>query len=326
MQALAKRVEDRYQSAAQMRADIERYLAGRPVQAPAVAATTTAPVVPPTPPVEATSVVPMSEAPYDEGRGGRRAAWVVALLVLLGLLVASAVWLVPKMFESPPEKTPVPNLVGMTKDEATAALTDVGLRVGSIGQEASTTVGKNKVLSQDPDADTRVDPGSSVSFVLSNGKPKTTVRSVIGLQKNQARDILEGQGFTVVLEEKESDVKTGQVIETDPAAGTSVAEGSTVTVYYSDGPEKVPNVVGKQEDAARQILENAGFTVKVFYDNAPTDKETGTVLEQTPEAGTTQSSGTQIVLIVTSYVVPTESPSPSDTTSPSPTGSPSPTP
>jgi serine/threonine-protein kinase len=109
-----------------------------------------------------------------------------------------------------------------------------------------------------------------------------------------------------------------------------VAEGSTVTVFFSDGPEEVPNVVGKQEDVARQILENAGFTVKVFTDDSPTDKEPGTVLEQTPEAGTTQPSGTQIVLIVSTYVKPSESPSPSpspsDSTSPSPSGSPAPSP
>jgi eukaryotic-like serine/threonine-protein kinase len=328
MKALTKRVEERYQSAAQMRADIERYLAGRPVQAPAVAAgaaATTAMM-----PADATSAVPMPDEPEEEGHRGRW--WLVAILVLLGILAALAAWLLPQLLSDPaPDRVAVPNLVTMKQADAEQALKDAGLVVGTVDEQADDTVRKGRVISQDPDADTRVDEGSSVDLVVSTGKPEVTVPSVIGQTKNAARQQLEALNLEVVLEEQASDADANTVVETDPAAGTTVTEGSTVTVYFSAGPVKVENVVGKQEDAARQILVNQGFTVKVFYDSSQTNKATGTVLEQTPDAGTKQPQGTQIVLLVTSYVKPTATPTPTNTSSPSggttpPTSSPTPSP
>jgi serine/threonine-protein kinase len=259
--------------------------------------------------------------PEEEGRGNGR-WWLVAILVLLGVLAALSAWLLPQLFEDPPpERVAVPNVIDMKQADAEQAITDAGLEV-TVTTRTDEDGRKGIVLEQDPDADTRVDPGTTVTIVVSEGKPQVTVPSVIGLRKNAARRELEALKLDVVLEEKESDVEAGQVIETDPVAGTSVAEGSTVTVYYSDGPEEVPDVVGDPEDVARQKLENAGFTVRVFYDDNPTDQPTGTVLEQTPEAGTTQPAQTQIVLLVTSYVAPTEPP----TDTASPTDSPSPSP
>ena len=321
MKALTKRVEERYQSAAQMRADIERYLSGRPVQAPAVAAGAAVAATALVPATEATSVVPMQDVPPEEERGNGR-WWLVAVLVLLGILAALSTWLLPQFFsDPPPERVAVPNVIDLKQADAEQAITDAGLEV-TVTTRTDPDGRKGIVLEQDPDADTRVDPGTTVTIVVSEGKPQVTVPSVIGLQRNAARRELEDRNLEVVLEEAESDLKAGQVIETDPVAGTSVAEGSTVTVYYSDGPEEVPDVVGDLEEVARQKLENAGFTVRVFYDDNPTDQPTGTVLEQTPEAGTTQPAQTQIVLLVTSYVAPTEPPSPTDSPTDSPSASP----
>ncbi len=318
MKALTKRVEDRYQSAAQMRADIERYLGGRPVQAPAVAAgaaaMAAATAVVPTA-AEATSVVPMAELPEDEedeGRGNGR-WWLVAILVLLGILAALAAWLLPQLLsDPPPERVAVPELVNLKQADAEQAIEDAGLVVGTIDLQPDEEVRKGRVISQNPDADSRIDVGSTVDLVVSEGKPQVTVPSVIGERRNAARQILEDAGLEVVLEVRESDEAPNTVVETDPTAGTSVAVGSTVTVYYSAGPVTVENVVGKQEAVARQILENQGFTVKVFYDDSPTDQATGSVLEQTPQAGSTQPQGTQIVLLVTDYVKPTPTPTPTD--------------
>jgi serine/threonine-protein kinase len=313
-----------------MRADIERYLGGRPVQAPAVAAgaaagaAALAGATAVVPAAEATSVVPMAEDLEDEDDGGgSRRWWLVAILVLLGILAALAAWALPQLLADPPaERVAVPDVVDLKQADAVQAIEDVGL-VASVETQPDDEVRKGLVISQNPDADTRVDLGSTVDLVVSEGKPQVTVKSVIGERKNAAKQILEDQGLEVVLEVRDSDETPNTVVETDPPAGTSVAVGSTVTVYYSAGPVAVENVVGKQEDAARQILENQGFDVKVFYDDNPTDQPTGTVLEQTPEAGTKQPQGTQIVLLVTEYVEPTEPPSPTDSpTEPPPTTDP----
>ncbi|HQR26802.1 MAG TPA: Stk1 family PASTA domain-containing Ser/Thr kinase [Nocardioides sp.] len=328
MKALAKRVEERYQSAADMRTDIERYLAGRPVQAPPVPPAAATAVVPPVvpPAAAADTAVAAAAAAADEEEGGSRVGWWIAAGVALVALIAGAAFLLPMLFDDSPTDVRVPSLVGMSESAARTAIGEAELTVGEVTYEDSSEVGRDKVISQDPDRDSYVAPGTKVDLVVSSGKPQVRVESVIGLTKGEARRILQEQNLAVVLQETEDDAPAGQVVKTDPSPGTLVPEGSTVTVYYSDGPETVPNVVGKQEDVARTILTNAGFTVKVFTSSEPTDKPVGTVLEQTPEAGTTQPAGTQIVLIVTTYVAPTESPSPTEspTTSPSPSPSPSP--
>jgi serine/threonine-protein kinase len=319
LKSLAKRVEERYQSAEDMRSDIERYLAGRPVQAvvPPVGATAVVPAVA----GAATAVTP----PIEEDEEHRRTGWWIAAgLLVLALIIAGA-FLLPRLFESPPEEVRVPNLVGLTEADAREEIGKAGLTVGDVTYEDSSDVKRDEVISQDPDRDTYVEPDSDVDFVVSSGVPRVEVPSVVGMKKNQARRVLTEQDFEVVLEERDSDEPAGEVVETDPAAGEEVPQGSTVTVFYSDGPESVPDVVGLLEDEAVRTLREAGFeSVRVFTNGEPTDQPTGTVLEQNPEAGTEQPSDTQIVLIVTTYEQPSDSPSPTD--SASPTDSPSATP
>jgi eukaryotic-like serine/threonine-protein kinase len=326
MKALAKRVEDRYQSAAAMRNDVERYLAGRPVQAAAVPppATAVVPVVAPLPPTD-TSSMAAAAAEEDDGERSKAGWWIAALLLLLALIGAAA-FLLPRLFDNTVEQTRVPSLIGLSEADARAAIGDAGLTVGDVTYEADSDVKKDKVISQDPDPDMFVDPASKIDLVISSGKPMVEIPSVIGLKKNQARDILETANLRVVLQEKQADEPRGQVVDTDPKAGETVPEGTSVTVFYSDGPSTVPDVVGKQRDVAIAILEDAGFTYKIFTQNDPTDIPAGTVLEQTPEAGTKQSSGTQIVLLVTVYEQPTATPTPSPSPSPTDTASVPPTP
>ena len=175
MKALAKRLEDRYQSAAAMRSDIERYLAGRPVQAPVPVA---APPTPPEPPASDTSTSmrpPVPPAPVfderdelDRGRGGPRASVLILLgLLVLALLAGGYVLLFKSdLFESAPEQVQVPNVIGMTEDEARDAIGDAGLTVDPpdfrTDDDPET---KDKVLEQDPNRDQFVDPGTSVHLI-----------------------------------------------------------------------------------------------------------------------------------------------------------------
>ena len=218
MKSLAKRVEDRYQSAAAMRSDIERYLAGRPVHA--VAAAGAAPPrcsPPPLRPPPASSPRPDDDEPERRGRG--------ALLFLLGVLVvaliAGAAYLLPKMFESPDDRIQVPDLIGLTEDQARAEIGSAGLAVGDVSYRADPDAKKDVVLEQDPNRDQFVDPDSEVDLVVSSGKPLASVPYVIGQPRQQAGSTLSGEpgSFEVRMEERESDEPAGQVLETDPAPG-----------------------------------------------------------------------------------------------------------
>jgi beta-lactam-binding protein with PASTA domain/tRNA A-37 threonylcarbamoyl transferase component Bud32 len=317
MKSLAKRVEDRYQSAAAMRSDIERYLAGRPVHAtpPPPPPLDDRTVVAAAPPVDPTSVRTPTVRDEDDERQGSRTGLIFLLGLLLVLLIAGAAYLLPRLFESPPEQDRVPDVIGMREAKARAELGAAGFDV-AVDYRTDPSVKAGLVLEQDPNADQYVDPGTEVTIVVSEGRPLVEVPFVLNQQKGEARQTLEAQDFEVDLQERESDEPQGQVIETDPPPGTSVPQGSTVVVYYSDGPEEVPDVVGRQQEEAEQILTDAGFTVDVV-ETTDTTEPAGTVIRQSPEGESTAPDGSTVTIVVSAYEEPSETPT--DSESPSPT-------
>ncbi len=309
MKALAKRVEDRYQSAAAMRSDIERYLAGRPIHA----------VAPPPPPDDDRTMVaaPVGDLSStaqedDEDRGSRTGLWIL-LGLLLVLLIGGAAYLLPGMFESPPEQDRVPNVIEMTEDEARTTLGVAGFEV-EVDFRNDENVKQGLVIEQSPNADQYVTPGSEVTIVVSEGRPLTDVPYVLNQPRSAARETLESQDFRVIMTVRESDEPKDQVIETDPAPGTEVRVGSTVTVYYSDGPEEVPDVVGEQQEDAERILRDANFEVDVV-ETTDTNAPEGEVIRQSPGGGETAEEGTTVTIVVSAAEEePTDDPS--DTESP----------
>jgi serine/threonine protein kinase len=315
MKALAKRVEDRYQSAAAMRNDIERYLAGRPVHA------VVPPVPPPLPPTQATQVVtpPVADdyGPEDDEHRSHRALWILLIVLVLGL-IAGAAYLLPRMFESPPEDVRVPNLIGLTEKQARTEIGNAGLAVGDVEYRDNEDVPRNQVFEQDPNRDTYVDPGTAVDLVVSSGKPLAEVPFVVNLQKQAAGREITARGLQPRFEERESDAPAGQVLETDPAGGEQVPEGSVVTIFYSDGPEEIPDVVGLQQEDAERMIKDAGFTPEVV-ETTDTTEPRGTVVRQIPKAGDEAPEGSTVTIVVSAYVEPS---SPTSSSS-SPTNQPS---
>jgi len=102
--------------------------------------------------------------------------------------------------------------------------------------------------------------------------------------------------------EQSADVPAGQVIRCDPAEGTAVDEGSTVSVVSSAGPQPVavPNVVGQMEAQARTTLEGAGFQVNVEQRVPPEDQDIpeGQVFEQRPAANEQLTAGETVTIVV----------------------------
>jgi hypothetical protein len=244
------------------------------------------------------------------------------VLLVLAILVAG-VFLLPKLLDNGPPQETVPALAGMTQTEAERALTDAGLRLGQVSQDTSPDVPKGQVMAQDPDAGEQVDENTRIDITVSQGKPKQEVPDLIGSNKDSAADQLKSLGLKVRLEQKESDEPKDDVVEMDPSPGSKVADGSTVTLFFSDGPESVPDVVGKTEDQARKLIQDAGFEVSVVHDST-TEAKKGTVLDQSPKAGSKEDQGRTVTIVVSSFEPPSPSPSPSE--SPSATPSPSPSP
>jgi serine/threonine-protein kinase len=316
MKSLAKNVGDRYPSAAAMRADIDRYLEGKPVQAPPVPAVVASSFAPTDSP---TQVVPaVTEGPVEEAEERRRRGPLALLIILLVALIAAALIFGPRLFRSSPDQVQVPAITGMTRADAEAALRNAGLDVGNVTEASSQDVANGRVISQDPQAGQDVDNGAGVDFVLSNGKPQVSLPDVVGQDKNDAAQQLRASGLRVVLTMRDVDDPKDQVVDMQPAAGTKVADGSKVTLFWSDGPEQVPSVVGKAEDRARQLIEGAGFKVSKVTDSS-TKAETGTVLQQSPPAGQTLDKGSTVTIVVSTYTAPTPTPTPTPTATPTPT-------
>ncbi len=319
MKALTKGVEDRYQSAAAMRADIERFLAGKPV---------TAPVVPVDgagsfagdPPTALFDVVSTTEQVPE-----RRKRWpLIVTLVSTVVLIALAVVIGQVLLSASPQEKTVPQVVNMTQAQAEQRIKAADLTVGTVSQAASDDVPKGSVIAQDPDALSTLTAAGAVDLTVSTGRPDVVVPYVIGEDKETARQKLTDAGLKVKLVKEKSDADQNTVTRTTPNPADTVSTGSLVTVFFSAGPTEVPSVVGLSEADARRRLEDAGFKVDAVTDTT-TVAEKGTVLQQSPAAFTAQPQGTTVVMTVSGYVAPTPTPTPTPIPTPIPTPTPTPT-
>lgn len=144
-----------------------------------------------------------------------------------------------------------------------------------------------------------------------------------GQDRRSARQVLVDRDLKVKIEVEESDKPLNEVIRTEPTAYREVRAGSTVTLFVSDGPETIPDVVGMKQRRAVQVLTEARFEPDVVEDSNTTEPK-GTVIRQSPRAGDEASDGATVTIVVSTYEEPEPSPDPTPDESGSP--SPSPTP
>lgn len=208
---------------------------------------------------------------------------------------------------------PVPDLRGLTVEQARTALLNLGLTIGSIGYVNDPLVPADTIISSQPSFGESVLGGATIDLVVSQGKGTNPIPNLDGKTIDEARAILEGEPYELVVEEiiEASDtVPIGNVIRTSPITGAEVAKGATVTVYVSNGraPIPVPPVVGLTERQARPLLTSQGLIVRVEYvDVTPESGDDKRVIDQTPAAGEEVEVGSEVVIQVGRAVAPTTS-------------------
>ncbi len=195
-----------------------------------------------------------------------------------------------------PERYAVPDVAGMSLDDAKAALADSHLSLGEVKQTYSETVKEGTVIGADPQAGTRLKPDATVTLLQSKGREPIDVVDWTGKPADDAVAALTKSGLQVDATELRNDdtVPKGDVISQSPNSGT-LHRGDLVTLIVSKGPVmvQVPDVVGKQVAAAEAELRQAGFDVKVervlggFF---------GTVRLQDPKGGTMAPKGSVVTL------------------------------
>ena len=207
-----------------------------------------------------------------------------------------------------PAKVAVPNVLGMTRAQATAAIRAAGFAPGAVSQVNSSTVPKDGVISQNPGAGTLAAPGSLVTLVVSLGAARTTVPTVTGLYRGDAEAALRASGLAVgtVSELYHAAIVSGNVLYQDPAAGADVTVGTVVKLVVSKGtkPLAVPGVTGMDEASARETLETAGLRVGVVGEESSDTVAAGMVLRQDPAATTEVAPGFSVNLTVSSGPAP----------------------
>lgn len=164
-----------------------------------------------------------------------------------------------------PERYPVPDLAGLSRQQALTRVIEGELAVGNVAEEYSDTVPSGTIISQAMEPGTQVKKGVPVDFVISKGPAPVDLPDFAGRPFEEAKAWLEGNGLAVAATEEHSrTVPAGSVIRQDPGAGT-VHRGDTVTLVNSQGPVmvKVPEVRGLGVTAASARLQGAGFQVKV---------------------------------------------------------------
>jgi serine/threonine-protein kinase len=223
--------------------------------------------------------------------------WRIALLVLLLLLLAgvAAFFLLRGGGTS---DVLVPTVLGKSKDDATQTLTKAGFVVNPKGvPRANTPVGK--VIEQDPTAGSRAPDGSIVTITYSIGLGSALIPDVKGATKADAEQQLKKAGFQTTIQNQHSDkVKKGTVIGTDPPAGTKLEREKPVTIIVSNGPNlvQVPSVVGLSQDAADTQLRDAGL--KPHFQKQESSQAKGQVIDQSPDAGSSQRKGSTVTVVV----------------------------
>jgi len=323
MRSLAKNPDDRYQSAADFRNDVERAIAGMPVTssvAPIDPLAAGAGLAAAGVGADATQrFTPASGTPVRsvEPPEDKRSPWLWIGVAALILVVAGLALFLGKVIfgNTAAEQVSVPRLTGLTVAIAEQNLSSKGLQLGQQEPVASDQP-KGQILSQNPAAGSQLAKGQAVDVTVSAGQRQVQVPALTGLTSvDDAKLSLKDAGLSLgSVTEKDSDQAAGTVLSQSPSVGTTVDAGSKVNITVSNGKVQVPNVVGNTQAQAMSTLTNAGFQVNVVT-QVQSGATPGDVLAQSPQGGNKAPRGTQVTITIALAPSPSPTPTPTPTVS-----------
>ena len=265
--ALAKKAEDRYQSAGLMLDDLFKVGTGQ-------ALTTTIPKV----------------------KISRRKVLVGALSSILAITVIAAGLFVTRPGVDTNNLPQIPNVVGLTQADAQSLLSDY---VVTIQRAYDGRIPLDRVASQIPLATTRAQKGSGVVLTISDGPGDAVIPAdLVGMSLIDARAALSAVGLVVSRTEAlPSDEALGTVLKVTPEPGSTITAGSGVVLQIASGQVVVPALIGLDAIQARTLLVQAGFLVNAI-DAYDANQPIGVVIRQAPDGGTTQTIGKSVTITV----------------------------
>jgi serine/threonine-protein kinase len=315
LKAMAKDPADRYQSAAEFARDLRAAKEGGPVQAAAFDAGGERTRVMGAAGMTAAGATSVLDQPPPPRR--KKSKWPVILVVLLLAIIAAVA--VGLWWTMSGDKVEVPQVVGLSRAAAVRALEKEGFKV-AVQEEFSDRVAEGFVSRQAPKSGTRLREGATVDVWVSKGSQKAGALpdfrgwTAAAVDDWLAQNDLKGEQRTG----RSNAVNEGQVFKQDPAAGTELDRGDTVTYWVSRGKPQatVPDLTGMAQSNAEAALADAGLELGTVAQEQSASVPPGAVIRQDPPAGEKVDKGSSV-----SIVVSTGSPSPTPTPTPSPTAS-----
>ncbi|HEX6196905.1 MAG TPA: Stk1 family PASTA domain-containing Ser/Thr kinase [Jiangellaceae bacterium] len=313
LKALAKDRRERYQSAYEMRADLERIAAGMPVSAEATAATQFIGGAAAAGYADTAMYEPTAATGYDDGyddyddedEDRRGMSW--GALVGAGLAILAAALLIGYLIfqgdggEEGPQTISVEDLRGMSLEDARASDWVVTNEIQLVPEEQVTEnedeIGT--ILAQNPPPQASIEQGGTITVTVGVGPEQATVPSLVGSTEAEARSALEDAGLSVgevTGQETDDEDLWGTVASSDPAEGTSVDEGSAVDLVIHTEPDAttVPNLQNLTEDEAEAELDRNGLALGAVRPEPSDSIEEGRVIRSEPEFNASVEPGTRV--------------------------------
>lgn len=232
-------------------------------------------------------------------------AIIIAFIVIFAIGRAAGIFRIgPESPNETEDMVEVPNVVGMTEDDAKETLNDEGLGFKVVSREESKEYEKGRVSEQKTEAGEEVAKNTTIEVVVSSGLvgDSITVPDVSGMTEDKAQSALENAGFRNISSEftYHDSVPSGQVIGTTPEANAEATEDTEIVMQVSKGAERktVPNVVGQKDADAQNAIKSAGLSVgTVTYEYSDSVAQ-GIVISQSVDGGKKVSAGTTVDLVI----------------------------
>ena len=224
---------------------------------------------------------------------------VLALICAIPLSI-----LLLNVFGGSDKTVKIPDVLGMTEEEAAAELEKAGLEYTLGTPVISDEYEAGEVVSTDPDVGREVKKGYKVRLILSKGSDSESVKTpnTVGKKLDEAKELLEKFDLKCgsVKYDEDSDLPDGTVISQDPEAGEEVETGTSVNLVVSRAAEntEVPDVRGLSQSAAKEKLEENGFELGKVSTEYSDDVEEGLVISQSPKAGSEEAEGTSVDIVI----------------------------
>ena len=263
-----------------------------------------------------------NESAAPRGKKAKRKRRTIFLPVLFGITIAFALaclalcWLIlndsSNLMNNKADIT-LNDYIGMTQEEAQATEQVASGQISvTWEQEYNSNYAAGYIYKQSPVSGRTVREGQGVTLTVSLGTQYVTVPDLTNYVQTDAEQQLKALGVSVLVTQAvDTSVASGAVIRTDPAAGTQVAAGSTVILYISrpqvSTTTKVPSLTGMRVDDARTLLVQNHLGLGSQSEEY-SDQPAGTVLSQSPAAGTTAKLNSRVNVVVSAGAAPVQEP------------------